>query len=105
RRILARACDGLARVAAEGDDSRVRQAASALYYASAAVLMACEGVRLAPDFRRLALAHLVVRHKLLPVDPLAPASRDDESAAFDALLRGSPIALDMALDLLPEVER
>ena len=42
RRILARACDALARVADEGDDARVRQAASALYYASAAVLMACE---------------------------------------------------------------
>ncbi|WP_175978161.1 acyl-CoA dehydrogenase family protein [Burkholderia sp. BCC1047] len=105
RRILARACDALARVAEEGDDARVRQAASALYYASAAVLMACEGARLAPDFRRLALAHLIVRHKLLPVDPLAPASRDDESAVSDALLRGTPVPLDMALDLLPEVER
>ncbi|MDR8875009.1 putative acyl-CoA dehydrogenase AidB [Burkholderia multivorans] len=105
RRILARACDGLARVAADGDDARVRQAASALYYASAAVLMACEGAQLAPDYRRLALAHLLVRHKLLPVDPLAPASRDDEAAAFDALLRGAPVSLDVALDLLPEVER
>ncbi|PRE64224.1 acyl-CoA dehydrogenase family protein [Burkholderia multivorans] len=105
RRILARACDGLARVAADGDDARVRQAASALYYASAAVLMACEGARLAPDCRRLALAHLLVRHKLLPVDPLAPASRDDEAAAFDTLLRGAPVSLDVALDLLPEVER
>ncbi|PRE13272.1 acyl-CoA dehydrogenase family protein [Burkholderia multivorans] len=105
RRILARACDGLARVAADGDDARVRQAASALYYASAAVLMACEGARLAPDYRRLALAHLLVRHKLLPVDPLAPSSRDDEAAAFDTLLRGAPVSLDVALDLLPEVER
>ncbi|WP_176158175.1 acyl-CoA dehydrogenase family protein [Burkholderia multivorans] len=105
RRILARACDGLARVAADGDDARVRQAASALYYASAAVLMACEGAQLAPDYRRLALAHLLVRHKLLPVDPLAPASRDDEAAAFDSLLRGAPVSLDVALDLLPEVER
>ncbi|EDT00084.1 acyl-CoA dehydrogenase domain protein [Burkholderia ambifaria IOP40-10] len=83
----------------------MRQAASALYYASAAVLMACEGVRLAPDYRRLALAHLIVRHKLLPVDPFAPASRDDEAMAFDALVRGTPVPLDMALDLLPEVER
>ncbi|KGB97939.1 hypothetical protein DM81_2430 [Burkholderia multivorans] len=105
RRILARACDGLARVAADGDDARVRQAASALYYASAAVLMACEGAQLAPDYRRLALAHLLVRHKLLPVDPLAPSSRDDEAAAFDTLLRGAPVSLDVALDLLPEVER
>ncbi|EMH3295776.1 DNA alkylation response protein, partial [Burkholderia multivorans] len=105
RRILARACDGLARVAADGDDACVRQAASALYYASAVVLMACEGARLAPDYRRLALAHLLVRHKLLPVDPLAPASRDDEAAAFDTLLRGAPVSLDVALDLLPEVER
>jgi hypothetical protein len=105
RRILARACDALAQVASEGDDARVRQAASALYYASAAVLMACEGAQLAPDYRRLALAHLIVRHKLLPVDPLAPASCGAEAAAFDALVRGTPVPLDMALDLLPEVER
>ncbi|EGD04317.1 putative acyl-CoA dehydrogenase family protein [Burkholderia sp. TJI49] len=83
----------------------MRQAASALYYASAAVLMACEGAQLAPDFRRLALAHLLARYKLLPVDPLAPASHDDESAAIGALLRGAPVPLDMALDLLPEVTR
>ncbi|CAN0622074.1 protein of unknown function [Burkholderia multivorans] len=52
RRVLARACDALSQVAASGDDASVRQAGSALYYASAAILMACEGVRLAPDCRR-----------------------------------------------------
>ncbi|KVM61738.1 DNA alkylation response protein [Burkholderia ubonensis] len=108
RRVLARATDALAQVAASGDDAGVRQAASALYYASAAILMACEGVCTAPDHRRLALAHLIVREKLLPVDPLAPPSRRErhgEAATVDALLRGAPVSLDAALDLLPEVER
>ena len=105
RRILARACDTLAQVAADGDDACVRQAASALYYASAAILMACEGARLAPDYRRLALAHLIVREKLRPVDPLARPSHGDDAATCDALLLGAPVSLDAALDLLPEVAR
>ncbi|KVN35350.1 DNA alkylation response protein [Burkholderia pyrrocinia] len=106
QRVLARACDALAQVAARGDDACVRQAASTLYYAAAAILMACEGVRTAPDYRRLALAHLIVRYKLMPVDPLAPpSSHGDDAATCEALLRGTPVSLDAALDLLPEVER
>ncbi|ACD15850.1 acyl-CoA dehydrogenase family protein [Paraburkholderia phytofirmans] len=101
RATLARACDALASVADSGRDEWVRQAGTALYHASTAVLMACEGIRLAPDYRRLALAHLVVRHKLLPSDPLALHSETDESEVIDALVDGCGVTLDQALQLLP----
>jgi hypothetical protein len=64
--------------------------------------MACEGVCLAPDYRRLALAHLVVRHKLLPFDPLALHSASDESDVIDALVHGRSVTLEQALQLLPQ---
>jgi hypothetical protein len=64
--------------------------------------MACEGVRLAPDYRRLALAHLVVRHKLLPVDPLALQTSSDESGMIETLVNGRGVTLDQALQLLPQ---
>jgi hypothetical protein len=102
RATLARACDALASVADSGRDEWVRQAGTALYHASTAVLMACEGVRLAPDYRRLALAHLVVRHKLLPFDPLALHAASDESDVIDALVSGRSVTLEQALQLLPQ---
>jgi alkylation response protein AidB-like acyl-CoA dehydrogenase len=102
RTTLARACDALASVADSGRDEWVRQAGTALYHASTAVLMACEGVRLAPDYRRLALAHLVVRHKLLPVDPLALQTSSDESGMIETLVNGRGVTLDQALQLLPQ---
>ncbi|KAA1006541.1 DNA alkylation response protein [Paraburkholderia panacisoli] len=101
RSTLTRACDALARVADSGRDEWVRQAGSALYHASTAVLMACEGVQLAPDYRRLALAHLVVRHKLMPSDPLDLHTVPDDIAVIDALVDGREVTLDEALQLLP----
>jgi alkylation response protein AidB-like acyl-CoA dehydrogenase len=98
---LTRACDALASVAESGRDEYVRQAGSALYHASTAVLMACEGVQLAPDYRRLALAHLVVRHKLLPSDPLDLHGAEDDIDVIDALVDGRDITLDQAMQLLP----
>jgi len=102
RRVVTRACDALAGVAESGRDESVRQAGSALYHASTAVLMACEGVRLAPDYRRLALAHLVLRHKLLPVDPLEVAGEQHEVEVIDALVDDRPVTLEQALQLLPQ---
>ncbi|RAS18822.1 acyl-CoA dehydrogenase family protein [Paraburkholderia bryophila] len=101
RAALTRACDALASVAEAGRDEWVRQAGTALYHVSTAVLMACEGVRLAPDYRRLALAHLVVRHKLLPTDPLNPRSSADEPGVIDALVNGRSVTLEQALQVLP----
>jgi hypothetical protein len=101
RSTFARACDALMRVADSGRDESVRQAGSALYHASTAVLMACEAVSLAPDYRRLALAHLVLRHKLLPFDPLDVQSAAHEDGVIDALVNGRAVTLEQALQLLP----
>lgn len=101
RATLTRACDALLSVAECGRDESVRQAATALYHATAAVLMACEGTRLAPDFRRLALSHLVLRHKLLPYDPLDVQTASDSGDVIEALVNARTVTLDQALQLLP----
>jgi hypothetical protein len=79
----------------------VRQAGSALYHITTAIFMAVEGVRLAPDHRRLALAHLVLRHKLLPADPLA-LPENDEALLFDALVKQRDVSFALAMQALPE---
>jgi alkylation response protein AidB-like acyl-CoA dehydrogenase len=61
-------------VASTKDQRAMRRAASALYNATSAVLLAGEGARLGEaqgDWSRAVLGGLVVRHKLLPSDPLA----------------------------------
>ena len=72
-----------------GDDAAARQAASALYYATAATVLAAEGARLARggDARRMLLARLVLDHKVMPRDPLDCADPERE-AHFAALLLG-----------------
>lgn len=55
-------------------ESDVRRAASALYYASAAVLLAWEATHAAVDGKRLLLADAVLRAHLLPADPTAAPS-------------------------------
>ena len=65
-RVLARADD----VAQRHDDAHARQAASALYHAATAIAMAWEAGRIG-SLRRMHLAQLVLRHRVLPRDPLA----------------------------------
>jgi alkylation response protein AidB-like acyl-CoA dehydrogenase len=72
----------------DGDARAARQAATGLYHATAAVLLAYEADQLG-DPVRLDLARLVLAHKLNPRDPLAGSSRDEEAAAdrvIDALV-------------------
>ncbi len=77
---------GLAEAAmAEGGAGFARQAASALYHAASAIAMAWEAARL-DDPRRLALARMVLTHRLLPRDPLAAlhdADQLDEVLGFE----------------------
>ncbi|GAB3626155.1 acyl-CoA dehydrogenase family protein [Pandoraea terrae] len=101
RTTLDRACSVMARVAADGDDERVRQVGSALYHITTAVFMASEAMRLAPDFRRLAFSHLVLRHKLLPADPLAVSPEQDDAPLLEALVKGREVSLALALQVLP----
>ncbi len=100
-RLLERTVDAMDKVARERRDEQVRQAGSALYHIATAIFMAWEASRLAPDQRRLALALLVARHKLLPRDPL---ELDTGAPAPDLLARlasEAQLALDDALRLLP----
>jgi len=58
-----------------------RQAASALYHLTSAAALAWEAARLGlPE--RLALARMVLRHRLLPRDPLDPGQAEDIPTAL-----------------------
>jgi len=83
------------------DDVHARQAATGLYYAVAAAVLASEGTRLAVsarDARRLLLCALVLEHRLQPRDPLRPAPLDDRCA--ELLLAETPVGTEQANSLL-----
>ncbi|WP_310631200.1 acyl-CoA dehydrogenase family protein [Paraburkholderia sp.] len=105
RAAFERAGAALESVAECGRDESVRQAASALYHATTAAFMACEAAEVSragtEDYRRLALAHLIVRHKLLPRDPLALDDRDAHATQLRALVDETPLPLADAMQLLP----
>ena len=62
-----------------------RRAAGALYHLASASAFACEAAELGETSRQT-LADLVLRHRVLPQDPLAETEDDTESAAMAALL-------------------
>ncbi|GAB7539858.1 acyl-CoA dehydrogenase family protein [Burkholderia sp. 3C] len=101
RDVFRRASVALDSVAECGRDESVRQAASAVYHATAAVFMATEAARMGSDFRRLALAHLVVEHKLMPRDPLAPVNAGADAGVLRKLVDETPMTLDDAMSLIP----
>lgn len=82
---LERAAHFLEAVAAQPElEHEVRRAASGIYHAASAVFLAWESAKLqAIDEqtaeRRADLARSVIRHKLSPVDPLAPLEAHDDS--------------------------
>ncbi|MEM9682999.1 MAG: acyl-CoA dehydrogenase family protein [Pseudomonadota bacterium] len=93
-----------AATAGESGERQARQAASALYHATAAVLLATEGAALAPsdghgpgDARRLLLARLVLDHKLSARDPIAFDETDAEQAVAMGMLSEKPITLEQAV--------
>ncbi len=71
--------------ARRGADHAARQVASALYHLTTAVAMAWEAGRMA-SARRMRLAQLVLRHRLLAQDPLV---YDDEPPWLAHLLEGN----------------
>jgi hypothetical protein len=93
------ACAFASDVAARRDDVHARQAATGLYYATAAAVLASEGSKLAAtgDARRLLLSHLVLKHRLEPRDPLERASED---RLADALLPETPVSHALVNQLL-----
>ena len=95
-------------VARDGGEHLARQAASGLYYATAAVLMAWEGACLSadgpeattPDARRLLLADLALQHRLAIRDPLAATDGTAEDSVARLLLDEAPVAPGAAAALL-----
>jgi acyl-CoA dehydrogenase len=92
------------RVAAAAEHERFsREAASALYHATSAVLLATEGLaigRAGGDARRLLLARFVLEHCLAAPQPFALDGLSWEEPAITHLLDDAPIPLDTATDLL-----
>ncbi len=74
-------------VAARDDagEHLARQAASGLYHAASAVVLAWESVQSQGDPRKLLVSRFVLEHRVEPVDPLAPADGAWEQAAYAAL--------------------
>jgi len=80
---LDRACVLMDAAQADGGEVLARQAASALYHVTSAAAMAWEAGRL-QDPHRLALARMVLVHRVLPRDPLRAEA--NTQIAADALL-------------------
>ena len=66
---------------ARGRTQETRQAASALYHVTSAAALAWEGARLGDPARR-AMAEMVLRHRVLPRDPLAAEHEADPLGAI-----------------------
>jgi acyl-CoA dehydrogenase len=88
------------RVAAQGQETLARQAATALYDVSSAVLLAWEGSRPGADARRTLLSRFVLAHRLTAADPLAPEEAAWERPATDALLGARSLPLQEVAALL-----
>ena len=88
-------------VAAEPDmEATARLAASALYHATSAILLAWEGSQPGVDARRALLARFVLEYRLTARDPLAPASDGWEREATDIVLSHEPAARTRVATLL-----
>ncbi|MEJ2175828.1 MAG: acyl-CoA dehydrogenase family protein, partial [bacterium] len=105
--VVDRAIGFAERVARDGDEARMRQAASALYHVTSAALLAAEGARLGQlgrDARRLLLARMVLEHRLRAQDPLegeaSAANEANEARTIDALLAEAPLPLAQAQALV-----
>ncbi|WP_199101811.1 acyl-CoA dehydrogenase family protein [Aquitalea sp. ASV11] len=101
RRLLQRAADNLVQLAERGEEQSVRQAGSLFYHVLTALFMAWEGAQLAPNYRRLALAHLVLRHRVLPQDPMQLDDAALPVGLATKLLADQDINLDEAMTCLP----
>ncbi len=87
------------------DETHARQAATGLYYACAAALLADEGTRLAEkgDARRQLIALLAYVHRLAPRDPLRRVTTGSESALAEALLPETPLAPEAVERILARI--
>jgi alkylation response protein AidB-like acyl-CoA dehydrogenase len=88
--------------ATTGNEAHARQAATGLYYACAAALLADEGTRLGEkgDARRQLVAFLAYVHRLAPRDPLRRVTTGSEAELAEALLPETPLAPDAVARML-----
>jgi alkylation response protein AidB-like acyl-CoA dehydrogenase len=89
------------RVAAEPAlEATARQAASALYHVTSAILMTWESAQLGTDARRVLYARLVLEHRLSARDPLAPEVGDWEREAAEILFSEREVSIGEVAGLL-----
>jgi hypothetical protein len=81
-------------------EPQARRAASALYHATSAVLLAWEGTRPHADARRVLVARFVLERRLSPQDPLTSDAAAWEADAITLLLDDAPVSLTRASALL-----
>ena len=82
--LIERACEFARSASQKGAESMARQAASALYHLTAAVVMSWEAAKTGSARRQL-LAELVLTHRLIPRDPLEVTSEQSLAALFEDL--------------------
>ena len=101
RLVLGRALAFAERVAAGSAlETGARQAASALYHVTSAILMTWEAAQPGADVRRALFARLVLEHRLSAQDPLEPAAADWEGEASEILLSERQVTLAEIAGLL-----
>ena len=69
------------------DEHLARQATSALYHVTSAVILAWEDVQAHGDPRKLLVSRFVLEHHLEALDPLAPPDGAWEQAAYTLLFK------------------
>jgi hypothetical protein len=74
-------------------EDRARQAASALYHVTSAILMTSEAVRPGADARRALYARFVLDHRLSAQDPLAPGDGGGEREAAEIIFSERQVSL------------
>jgi alkylation response protein AidB-like acyl-CoA dehydrogenase len=98
---LGRTLDFAERVAAEPVlEDRARQAASALYHVTSAILMAWEAAQPSTNPRRALCARMILDHRLSARDPLQPAEDAWEQDAADILVSARDVPLTEIAGLL-----
>ena len=89
------------RVAAEpAQEANARQAASALYHVTSAILMTWEAAQPGADPRRVLYARFVLDHRLSAEDPLEPDTGDREREAAEIIFSEVNISLSEIAGLL-----
>ena len=101
RTALERTLGFVERVAAEPAlEANARQAASALYHVTSAILMTWEAAQPGADARRALYARLVLDHRLSAQDPLTPGEGDLEREAAELVFSQRPVTLPEVTGLL-----